>query len=202
MRKIKLSGTFAVLFSTLPVIAQEAAASCPECPECSSGFGLAFFFLIVGLAGGVFIAKKYLTQNSRPQGNDHFIELNAKEREIGELKSQIKTKEKDVEAVKAELEKLKSKIAEVLKKADENYYNEIANSSAPASLYNQVEMIISRLNAKLPPFGVRNYLESISVRIDQFNSAIRTNDGTEALRVAGLFVKEYEEAKDVYKEGK
>ena len=202
MRKIKLLGTFTVLFSTLPVIAQEAAASCPECPECSSGFGLAFFFLLVGLAGGVFIAKKYLTQNSRPQGNDNFIELNAKEREIGELKSQIKTKENDVEAVKAELEKLKSKIAEVLKKADENYYNEIANSSAPASLYNQVEMIISRLNAKLPPFGVRNYLESISVRIDQFNSAIRTNDGTEALRVAGLFVKEYEEAKDVYKEGK
>ena len=202
MRKIKLSGTFAVLFSTLPVIAQEAAESCPECPECSSGFGLALFFLLVGLAGGVFIAKKYLTQNSKPQGNDHFIELNAKEREIGELKSQIKTKENDVEAVKAELEKLKSKIAEVLKKADENYYNEIANSSAPASLYNQVEMIISRLNAKLPPFGVRNYLESISVRINQFNSAIRTNDGTEALRIAGLFVKEYEEAKDVYKEGK
>lgn len=202
MRKIKLLGAFTVLFSTLPVIAQEAAASCPECPECSSCFGLAFFFLIVGLAGGVFIAKKYLTQNFKLQGNDHFIELNAKEREIGELKSQIKSKESDVEAVKAELEKLKSKIAEVLKKADENYYNEIANSSAPASLYNQVEMIISRLNAKLPPFGVRNYLESISVRIDQFNSAIRTNDGTEALRVAGLFVKEYEEAKDVYKEGK
>ncbi|MBP5591016.1 hypothetical protein J6Y50_04080 [bacterium] len=203
MRKINLSAAFTVLFSTLPVIAQEAPSASPECPECSSGFGLAFFFLIVGLAGGVFVAKKYLTQNSKPQVSDNFIELDARSREIDELKAQIKTKESDVEAVKADVEKLKSKIGEVLKKADENYYNEIVNSSAPVSLYNQVGMIIDKLKADLPSFGVRNYLNGgISVTVEQFNSAIRAKDGAEALRVAGLFVKEYEEAKDFYKEGK
>lgn len=206
MKKIQMFGTFAVLFSTISAFAQEAveaaAQSCPKCPECSSGFGLAFFFLLAGLAGGFFVARNYFAKNSKPQGNDNFIELDAKSREIDELKSQLKKKDDEIAEAKTEMEKVSEKTANVLKKADEKYFEEISNSSLHSPMNRQVEMIIDKLKADLPSFGVRNYLESISVRIEQFNSAVRTKDGTEALRVAELFVKDYEEAKDTYKEEK
>lgn len=202
MKKIQMFGAFAVLFSTVSMFAQEAAQSCPKCPECSSGFGLAFFFLLAGLAGGFFVARNYFAKNSKPQSNDHFLELDAKSREIDELKLQLKKKDDEIAEAKSEMEKVSEKTANVLKKADEKYFEEISNSSLRSPLNRQVEMIIDKLKADLPSFGVRNYLESISVRIEQFNSAIRTKDGTEALRVAELFVKDYEEAKDTYKEEK
>lgn len=202
MKKIQMFGVFAVLFSTVSAFAQEAAQSCPKCPECSSGFGLAFFFLLAGLAGGFFVARNYFAKNSKPQSNNNFIELDAKSREIDELKMQLKKKDDEIAEAKAEMEKVSEKTANVLKKADEKYFEEISNSSLRSPLNRQVEMIIDKLKADLPSFGVRNYLGSISVRIEQFNSAIRTKDGTEALRVAELFVKDYEEAKDTYKEEK
>lgn len=202
MKKIQMFGVFAVLFSTISAFAQEAAQSCPKCPECSSGFGLAFFFLLAGLAGGFFVARNYFAKNSKPQSNNNFIELDAKSREIDELKMQLKKKDDEIAEAKAEMEKVSEKTANVLKKADEKYFEEISNSSLRSPLNRQVEMIIDKLKADLPSFGVRNYLGSISVRIEQFNSAIRTKDGTEALRVAELFVKDYEEAKDTYKEEK
>lgn len=202
MKKIQMFGAFAVLFSTVSAFAQEAAQSCPKCPECSSGFGLAFFFLLAGLAGGFFVARNYFAKNSKPQSNDHFLELDAKSRKIDELKLQLKKKDDEISEAKSEMEKVSEKTANVLKKADEKYFEEISNSSLRSPMNRQVEMIIDKLKADLPSFGVRNYLESISVRIEQFNSAIRTKDGTEAIRVAELFVKDYEEAKDTYKEEK
>lgn len=202
MKKTQMFGVFAVLFSTVSAFAQEAAQSCPKCPECSSGFGLAFFFLLAGLAGGFFVARNYFAKNSKPQSNNNFIELDAKSSEIDELKMQLKKKDDEIAEAKAEMEKVSEKTANVLKKADEKYFEEISNSSLHSPMNRQVEMIIDKLKADLPSFGVRNYLESISVRIEQFNSAIRTKDGTEALRVAELFVKDYEEAKDTYKEEK
>ena len=202
MKKTQMFGVFAVLFSTVSAFAQEAAQSCPKCPECSSGFGLAFFFLLAGLAGGFFVARNYFAKKSKPQSNNNFIELDAKSREIDELKLQLKKKDDEISEAKSEMEKVSEKTANVLKKADEKYFEEISNSSLRSPMNRQVEMIIDKLKADLPLFGVRNYLESISVRIEQFNSAIRTKDGTEALRVAELFVKDYEEAKDTYKEEK
>lgn len=218
MKKIKCLSVFTVLLSTLTLFAQEAAdfakeavvEACPEClvcPECSGCFGtvsgFSVLFLIIGLAGGFFAAQKLFAKKAKSGGNDNFIALSLKDREIEELKLQLKTKDGDVETAKAEVGKLAGKIAEVLKKADEKRYSEITGAQFVGPMYEQVEMMIEKLKEDYRFLGVRTFLErELSGRIDQFNSAIRTNDGTEALRVAGLLVKDFEEAKDFYKEEK
>lgn len=209
MKKIQVVGAFFVSFLTFTAFAQEAVEaavqSCPKCPECSSCFAPAFGFavlgLILGLAGGFFAAMKLFAKNSK--SNDNFIEISVKNREIDDLKSQLKSKENEVTAAKAEFDKMSAKIAEVLTKADEKRYAEITGAQFVGPMYEQVEMLISKLKEDYRFLGVRTFLAGkLSGRIEQFNSAIRTKDGTEALRVAELFVKDYDDAKEFYKEEK
>ena len=181
--------------------------SCPKCTECSSCFGTAFVFILLGLilgaAGGFFAAMKLFVKKSKPQSSDRFIELDAKFREIDELKMQLKKKDDEIAAAKGEFEKMSARIAEVLKKADEKRYAEISGAQFVGPMYEQVEMLISKLKEDYRFLGVRTFLEGkLSGRIEQFNSAIKTKDGTEALRLAELFVKDYDDAKEFYKEEK
>lgn len=209
MKKIQVLGAFFVSFLTFTAFAQEAVEaavqSCPKCHECSSCFGPAFGFavlgLILGAAGGFFAAMKLFAKKSK--SNDNFIEISVKNRELDELKSQLKSKENEATAAKAEFDKMSARIAEVLKKADEKRYAEITGAQFVGPMYEQVEMLISKLKEDYRFLGVRTFLEGkLSGRIEQFNSAIRTKDGTEALRVAELFVKDYDDAKEFYKEEK
>ena len=196
MKRSELTGILFVLFSTMPVFAQETECVCEECSCGGTGF---LWFLIGGVIAGIAVYKligMYLMKKSEQKlhAENSISEMRLKE--VENENEEVMKKLRSLEREKGYLEEQIENVVKTMKKNDEKIYREV---SPDMRWDNIVDMFIDEMVKKEYKEGIAVGIKSFSFYFDKFTSAVKYGDSTTALETAKQFVADYEKFSNEYK---